>query len=88
MREKNQIMKVKEISVNEIKKNMQTFFNRLEAGETLVILKSGKPLAEIKPVRQSKLKTRPFGLCQGEFTVPDDFDEALPSGILDEFVGR
>ncbi|BAW97619.1 hypothetical protein NIES970_25730 [[Synechococcus] sp. NIES-970] len=23
-------------------------------------------------------KLRPFGLCEGEFIVPDDFDEPLP----------
>ncbi|MBV7331366.1 type II toxin-antitoxin system Phd/YefM family antitoxin [Chloroflexi bacterium TSY] len=28
---------------------------------------------------------RPFGLCAGEFVVPDDFDEPLPNNILDLF---
>ena len=31
---------------------------------------------------------RPFGLCAGEFTVPDDFDHPLPEEILKEFEGR
>jgi len=31
---------------------------------------------------------RPFGLCAGEFTVPDDFDEPLPEQILQEFEGK
>lgn len=31
--------------------------------------------------------TRPFGLCAGEFVVPDDFDEALPEDILSAFEG-
>ena len=30
---------------------------------------------------------RPFGLCAGEFTVPDDFDDPLPEEILKEFEG-
>lgn len=30
---------------------------------------------------------RPFGLCAGEFIVPDDFDEPLPDHILDAFEG-
>ena len=29
--------------------------------------------------------SRPFGLCKGEFTVPEDFDEALPESILRDF---
>jgi hypothetical protein len=28
---------------------------------------------------------RPFGLCEGEFIVPDDFDASLPTEILDAF---
>ena len=28
---------------------------------------------------------RPFGLCAGEFTVPDDFDHPLPEHILKDF---
>jgi hypothetical protein len=31
---------------------------------------------------------RPFGLCTGEFIVPDDFDEPLPEEILSAFEGR
>ena len=34
---------------------------------------------------QSEIKQRPFGLCKGEFIVPDDFNEPLPSKILDLF---
>ena len=31
---------------------------------------------------------RPFGLCAGEFTVPDDFDDPLPEHVIEEFEGR
>ncbi len=31
---------------------------------------------------------RPFGLCAGEFTVPDDFDDPLPTDIIEAFEGR
>jgi len=31
---------------------------------------------------------RPFGLCAGEFVVPDDFDAPLPEEILDLFEGK
>ena len=30
---------------------------------------------------------RPFGLCTGEFVVPDDFDDPLPEEILTAFEG-
>lgn len=31
---------------------------------------------------------RPFGLCAGEFVVPDDFDAPLPDEILKTFEGE
>ncbi len=31
---------------------------------------------------------RPFGLCAGEFVVPDDFDDPLPEDILRDFEGQ
>jgi hypothetical protein len=31
---------------------------------------------------------RPFGLCAGEFTVPDDFEAPLPEEILSAFEGK
>ncbi|MGH7871387.1 MAG: type II toxin-antitoxin system Phd/YefM family antitoxin, partial [Candidatus Binatia bacterium] len=61
---------------------------RVEAGETLVIVRAGKPVAEVKPVGASAEALRPFGLCKGEFTVPDDFDEPLPEDILKTFEGK
>ena len=33
--------------------------------------------------QKSEIKQRPFGLCKGEFVVPDDFNEPLPDEILD-----
>ena len=30
-------------------------------------------------------KKRPFGLCAGEFVVPNDLDEPLPESIVDLF---
>lgn len=33
-------------------------------------------------------RLRPYGLNEGEFTVPDDFDDPLPEGILDGFEGK
>ncbi len=39
-------------------------------------------------LRQAEKTLRPFGLCAGEFTVPDDFDHPLPEEILNEFEGK
>jgi len=47
---------------------------RLHGGETLALEGDGSVVAFIVPAHPSGEK-RPFGLCKGEFTVPDDFNE-------------
>jgi len=54
------------------------FINRVEAGETIVVVKGDKPVAEIKPITSVLEEPRPFGLCAGEFIVPDDFNYPVP----------
>jgi antitoxin (DNA-binding transcriptional repressor) of toxin-antitoxin stability system len=82
-----------QISIDEMKRDLPVYLHRVEAGETLVIVKAGKPVAEFKPFTSNSVdspsqKLRPFGLCAGEFIVPDDFNEPLPESILAEFEGR
>ena len=74
-----------QVPLSEIKQNLASFLQRVENGETLVITKKGTPLAEVKPVRPRSRQPRPYGLCAGEFTVPEDFDAPLPEEIIREF---
>jgi len=60
------------VSVEEIQQDVSAFLQRVEAGETLLIVRTGKPIAEIQPVVVPPEALRPFGLCAGEFTVPED----------------
>jgi hypothetical protein len=39
-------------------------------------------------VSPSPKEPRPYGLCAGEFTTPDDFDAPLPDEFLDAFEGN
>jgi hypothetical protein len=47
-----------------------------------------KEIAEIRSLGQDGKSPRPYGLCEGEFSVPDDFDEPLPEHIISEFEGE
>jgi antitoxin (DNA-binding transcriptional repressor) of toxin-antitoxin stability system len=75
------------VTVDEIQRDPLKYLGRVEAGEILVIVRSDKPIAELRPITASK-QLRPFGLCAGEFTVPDDFDAPLPEDLLDGFEGK
>ena len=75
------------VSVEEIQQDVSAFLQRVEAGETLLIVRTGKLIAEIQPVAVPPEALRPFGLCAGEFTVPEDFDAPLPKDIINAFEG-
>jgi len=84
------------VTIDEIQRDPLKYLHQVEAGETLVIVRSDKPVAlllpaganaELRPISSSK-QLRPFGLCAGEFTVPDDFDAPLPEDLLNAFEGK
>lgn len=71
-----------QVTFNDIIQDLRAYLQRVESGETLVIFKAGKPVAEIKPIVTMSVPSRPYGLCKGNFIVPDDFDEPLSEEIL------
>jgi antitoxin (DNA-binding transcriptional repressor) of toxin-antitoxin stability system len=77
-----------QISAEEMQEDVSACLRRVEAEETLIILREGKPVAEVKPVRPQLETDRPFGLCAGEFEVPEDFDAPLQEDIIETFKGR
>jgi antitoxin (DNA-binding transcriptional repressor) of toxin-antitoxin stability system len=77
-----------QVSVEEIQQDLPAYLQRVEDGETIIIIRAGKPVAEVKPLLSSTETLRPFGLCAGEFTVPDDFDAPLPEDIVKAFEGK
>ena len=73
------------INIDEIEQNLSHVLQCIKAGEILVILQANQPIAEIKPLIKIQTQLRPFGLCAGEFVVPDNFDEPLPESIINQF---
>ncbi|MBD2542257.1 type II toxin-antitoxin system Phd/YefM family antitoxin [Coleofasciculus sp. FACHB-SPT36] len=66
---------------------LQLNLHQVEAAETLIVMQTGKPVAEIRQISPTVKQLQPFALCAGEFTVPDDFDTLLPKDILTAFEG-
>ncbi|MFZ4641469.1 MAG: type II toxin-antitoxin system Phd/YefM family antitoxin [Nodosilinea sp.] len=75
------------VTFDEIQRDPLKYLRPVEAGETLVIVRSDKPIAELRPLATNK-QLRPFGLCSGDFTVLDDFDAPLPEDLLSAFKGK
>lgn len=75
------------VTVEEVEKHPHEYLHRVLAGETLVLFRMERPVAEIRPL-SGETGLRPFGLAKGEFVVPDDFDDPLPGDLIDQFEGK
>jgi antitoxin (DNA-binding transcriptional repressor) of toxin-antitoxin stability system len=76
------------VTIDEMQRDLAGYLRRVEDGESLILVRDEIPVAEIKPLARPRKQPRPFGLCAGEFTVPDDFDAPLPEEILRLFEGK
>jgi len=82
----NMIMKI--VNIADAKARLSEYLKRVERGETIVLARRNRPVAELRPLPGRPRPPRPIGLCRGEFAVPDDFDAPLPESLLAEFEGR
>jgi len=69
------------VNMHEAKSELSDLVARAERGEEIVIMRAGKPVARIVPIRSER---RP-GLARGLFSLEDDFDAPLPDEVLDAF---
>ena len=77
---------MKSVNVHEAKTHFSRLLERVAAGETIVIAKSGSPVAKLTPLdaATSPTPTR-FGFLVGRITVPDDFDRMGEDEIAQTF---
>ncbi|MBV8725350.1 MAG: type II toxin-antitoxin system Phd/YefM family antitoxin [Candidatus Eremiobacteraeota bacterium] len=74
---------MKHASVGEAKAHFSALIKRAEAGEEIVVTRSGVPVARIVPA--SAAKERSFANDEGLGFVADDFDAPLPAELLKQF---
>lgn len=65
---------MKTASVRELRNQFSKVSKWLEAGETVQILKRGKPVARLTPEPQQKTF---LGACPSPFPIPDDIDDPV-----------
>lgn len=76
---------MKQVSVREAKSQLFRLLQEVAAGQDVVITRSGRPVAKLVTVEEG----RPiFGIDQGRFVVPEDFDTPLNEDLLRAFEGR
>jgi len=73
-----------QINIHEAKTHLSSLIERVEAGEEVIIARSGKPVAKLVSLAPPKAVRQP-GTARGEIIVSDDFDSPLPDDILRDF---
>ena len=71
------------LSIYEVQNHFPAFLNRVEAGEEIILERSGEPIAKIVPLR--KKGKRSLGKEKGKIWISDDFNDPLPEDLLSEF---
>ena len=76
-----------EISVHEAKAHFSELLRRVESGETIVVVRHSRPVAEMRPGRKRD-QPRRLGFFKGEFEVPDDAFLPLTEDELRDWHGE
>jgi len=74
---------MREVGIHEAKTHFSKLLREVEAGTEVVILRGGKPVARLVPLRP--VAARVLGADRDVLDVPDDFDAPLPESVLDDF---
>ena len=77
------------VNVYEAKAKLSEFLAAVEQGETVVVCRRNLPIAEIRPVYETRTQPRPLGLAPDRGAeLPPDFWEPLPDDLLKAFAGE
>lgn len=75
------------INVQEAKTHFSHYLDQVAKGESVILCKRNKPVAEIRPILSKIISKRPVGLAKGTFTIPESFFDELPDETLSLFSG-
>jgi prevent-host-death family protein len=74
------------IDIRDAKIQLSRLIDRAAKGEPFIIAKAGKPLVKVVSLDAEEAKgPRKIGFMEGEFSVPDDFDQMGQDEIARRF---
>ncbi len=74
------------VGMHEAKTTLSRLVDAAQAGEEVVITRSGKPVVRLEPIKPVAVGESLFGVLKGQIELAEDFDE-LPEELLDDFEG-
>jgi prevent-host-death family protein len=75
-----------EVTVEQATARMNELLDRANAGEEIIMVRSGHPVARLVPYTPERATApRIPGRCAGQIVVAGDFNAPLPDDLLDAF---
>ncbi len=75
------------VNIAEAKAKLSEFLEIAAGGETVLICKHNRPVAELRAVQAIRTEPRPIGGAAGQFEVPASFFDPLPEDLIAGFMG-
>jgi prevent-host-death family protein len=72
------------VNIQAAKAHLSTLVEEAGAGEEIIIVKAGKPVARLMPLKKPAFY-RAYGALKGKIHMSDDFDAPLPPEIAKGF---
>jgi len=76
------------VNIHQAKTHLSRYVARAEKGETVVLCRRNKPVAEIRGIPKTLRDRRPVGLDRGKFVVTPAFFDPLPQDIVGHLAGK
>ena len=81
---------MRKVNILESETHLVRLAEEAGAGETIILAKSGRPLAKLVPFDDVATVKQPrqLGFLKGKFNVPEDFDTMFEDEIVKMFEGE
>jgi len=76
------------LNIHEAKTHFSRYIERVEKGETVIVCRHNRPVAELRPLPGGSHKSRSLGIDRGKFAVGKAFFKPLPKDLLAGFRGE
>ena len=73
---------MKIVNIHAAKTHLSSLVEEAAAGEEIIIVKAGKPIARLVPLDKKKDIGRTLGMLKGKIWISDDFDDPLPPEVF------
>jgi prevent-host-death family protein len=79
------VIRLKTLNIADAKARLSELVQRAASGEEIIIARNGLPQARLVALAPKGARTP--GAGTGKWVITDDFDDALPPGVLAAFEG-